>query len=172
MDNLILETTYKQLHKPHLLIYLDIPIELSYERMQKKYPGNKALTLDFLRDLDYYLKESFLRHMNNFCYMICYDWTEPADFEFVVEDIEAINFDNYEKRSEKISDWRIIFDEHYNVYRKNYANMRHVCSTRFNVHYMNVEGLVSHFHDKGVKAKLYTNYVSSFRYMTDSITGL
>jgi NADH dehydrogenase (ubiquinone) 1 alpha subcomplex subunit 10 len=36
-----------------------------------------------------------------------YDWSDHGDVEVVVEDIERIDFDRFEKHDPKMKDWRI-----------------------------------------------------------------
>lgn len=38
--------------------------------------------------------------------LLVYDWSEGGDVEVVVEDIESIDFDRFEKHDKKLKDWR------------------------------------------------------------------
>jgi NADH dehydrogenase (ubiquinone) 1 alpha subcomplex subunit 10 len=43
--------------------------------------------------------------------LLVYDWSSLGDVEVVVEDIERINFDNYETEDPKMEDWRCLYNE-------------------------------------------------------------
>lgn len=43
--------------------------------------------------------------------MLVYDWSEEGDMDVVIEDIERIDFDNYDQLSSKFKDWNIAYEE-------------------------------------------------------------
>lgn len=50
--------------------------------------------------------------------VLVYDWSEPGDMEVVVEDVEAVNLDEYGLYEEQQADWRLYNEE--NANRKRY----------------------------------------------------
>lgn len=124
------------LWRPHLVIYLDVPIAETkrkiearnrpYEKDSKMATPEYLQSLvdsykkDFLKDIRYtwhilcrYSKFLFdLKNIFFFCWnsthaeVLVYDWTKAANTEIVVEDIERVNFDQYGVYDAKMKDWR------------------------------------------------------------------
>lgn len=46
-----------------------------------------------------------------------YDWSEEGDVEVVVEDIERIDFSNYDYQDLKMKDWDQSFEEEWAILR-------------------------------------------------------
>lgn len=46
-----------------------------------------------------------------------YDWSEGGDVEVVVEDVERIDFDNYDYQDTKMKDWQQSLEEDWNILR-------------------------------------------------------
>lgn len=46
-----------------------------------------------------------------------YDWTEGGDPEVVVEDIERIDFSNYDSHDPKMKDWDEAMEEDWGILR-------------------------------------------------------
>lgn len=44
---------------------------------------------------------------SNHAELLIYDWSEMGDVEVVVEDIERLNLDDYDRYDPKMEDWRI-----------------------------------------------------------------
>lgn len=49
--------------------------------------------------------------------LLVYDWSQGGDVEVVVEDIERINFDRFDKHDEKMEDWRLDDEEDWAIAR-------------------------------------------------------
>lgn len=49
--------------------------------------------------------------------LLVYDWTDAAEVEVVVEDIERIDFTRYDKQDLKMKDWEYYLEEEYAVLR-------------------------------------------------------
>jgi len=140
-------TQSKVLMRPHLVVYLDAPVEVLYERCQKKYPGNKALTLDFLAELDYQYKTYFLPEVQKHAFLLCYDWTEPADFDYVIEDVENLDFEGVDPHTETHKDWRFRFRGEYAEARGRYLNGVKTLIKDNNVRFWGVPGIDPGPHD-------------------------
>ena len=100
------------LMKPHLVIYLDAPINVVSENLRKRGQGEEnTITPEFLEVLDEKHKFKFLKDIEEHAEVLIYDWSVPGDVEVVVEDIERIDFDKYERHEAdrhhlKMKDWR------------------------------------------------------------------
>jgi NADH dehydrogenase (ubiquinone) 1 alpha subcomplex subunit 10 len=49
--------------------------------------------------------------------LLIYDWSNYGDVEVVVEDIERINFDSFDKYDPKMKDWRLPSEWDWNTAR-------------------------------------------------------
>lgn len=83
-----------ELMKPHLVIYLDVPVDTVKQRIKERnidYEVNsKALTDQYLQDIDTVYKQKFLKEVSIASELLVYDWSSGGDTEVVVEDIERI----------------------------------------------------------------------------------
>lgn len=59
----------------------------------------------------------FLLSCRNHAELLIYDWSSYGDVEVVVEDIERIDFDNFDKHDPKIKDWRLPSEWDWNTAR-------------------------------------------------------
>ncbi|XP_012219347.1 NADH dehydrogenase [ubiquinone] 1 alpha subcomplex subunit 10, mitochondrial [Linepithema humile] len=95
--------------RPHLIIYLDVPVDTVKEKIKKRgipYEVNsKVFTSDYLQDMENVYKLDYLKNIAKHSHVLVYDWTNEGDVSSLVEDIELLNFD-YEKGSKKMADWR------------------------------------------------------------------
>lgn len=123
-SNLITKTSYKgiietrnnslvELIRPHLVIYLDVPVNTTLEKIKKRNMNNEANSLlfkdtKFLETMEDVYKRNFLKDISSHSELLVYDWSNGGDIELVVEDIERIDFDRYEKEATKMKDWRFI----------------------------------------------------------------
>lgn len=116
------------LKKPHLIIYLDVPPEKTLENIKKRnipWEVNSPLfkNLDYLKFLDEEYK-IWLHEMAYHSEIIKYDWSEGGDMDLVIEDLEKLDFDQYEKRGPKLAEWRHYRDLEYDAYRYFITNQR------------------------------------------------
>jgi len=103
--------TQKHLLKPHLVIYLDVPIPIVQENLKKRGQGEeKTLTTEFLETMEDAYKLQFLREIEEHAELLIYDWSEKGDPEVVVEDIERIDLDCYYQNDPKMRDWRFMLE--------------------------------------------------------------
>lgn len=86
--------TIAEILKPHLVIYLDVPVDTVKQRIKERnidYEVNsKALTDKYLQDIDSLYKQKFLKEVSVASELLVYDWSGGGDAEVVVEDIERI----------------------------------------------------------------------------------
>lgn len=99
--------------KPHLIIYLDAPIETLQSRIkQRNLPhevNTNVLSKDYLKNIDDLYKTSYLRSIKEESELLIYDWTKFGEPEVVVEDIERIDFESQieDIHEPKFGDWRM-----------------------------------------------------------------
>lgn len=92
--NEIKANSISELMRPHLVIYLDVPVDTVKQRIKERnidYEVNsKALTDKYLKDLDTVYKQKFLKEVSIASELLVYDWSSGGETEVVVEDIERI----------------------------------------------------------------------------------
>lgn len=99
--------TCPQLMRPHLCIYLDLGVDDVLKRIEARGDaGSPFYTREVLTYMDTVYKQQFLKEIGNHAELLIYNWSEEGDTEVVVEDIERIDFDKYDKNDAKLADWR------------------------------------------------------------------
>lgn len=109
----IKNNTITELLRPHLVVYLDAPVNVVKDRIRARNNPNevnsKALTDKYLSDIDINYKQNFLKEISAHADLLVYDWSAGGDTEVVVEDIERLDFSKYEGdlSIKKLKDWRL-----------------------------------------------------------------
>uniref|UniRef100_A0A4D5R9V1 NADH dehydrogenase [ubiquinone] 1 alpha subcomplex subunit 10, mitochondrial n=1 Tax=Scolopendra viridis TaxID=118503 RepID=A0A4D5R9V1_SCOVI len=102
--------TIDELLRPHLVIYLDVPVNILMDRIKQRninYEVNsKVLTKEYLTCLENEYRK-YLNYISEHAELLVYDWSNFGDIEVVAEDIERLDFDQYDKYDKKLEDWRI-----------------------------------------------------------------
>lgn len=119
----------QQIHRPHVVIYLDMPAEEARRRFLAKAPDhikNSPLMynteyFDKLADL---YKNKFLPEITKHAEVLIYDWTEGGDMDMVVEDLESLDMIRHDCMTEKLEDWRHYKDEDYDKDRLRFTAYR------------------------------------------------
>ena len=108
--------------KPHLVIYLDMPLELVKGKIKQRgipYEVNsKAFTPSYIADLERIYKDRYLKELSHSSNLLIYDWSKEGDLEDVVEDVEALDFDG--GMDGKLSDWTFASISDIVSYRRTY----------------------------------------------------
>lgn len=165
----IRKNTISELLKPHLVIYLDTPIESIKKRIAARnlpYEKNsKALTDEYLKAIEKFYKTKYLKDISTHAELLVYDWTEPGDTEIVLEDIERIDFDNYEMHTPKMDDWNFVDDSEATDVRREYTNekmrvMSHFLVPRYDVPNMIIPS------DDAFQRDLVINSSSGYKYVS------
>ncbi|KAL7077633.1 hypothetical protein ACQ4LE_003134 [Meloidogyne hapla] len=81
---------------PHLMIYLDVPISKSLEKIKQRGDPYEIAAVDerYLMTI----KESYkdlIRELKRHSYILTYDWTEPEYMDVVLDDIFKLNMDSF-----------------------------------------------------------------------------
>ncbi|XP_031626232.1 NADH dehydrogenase [ubiquinone] 1 alpha subcomplex subunit 10, mitochondrial [Contarinia nasturtii] len=176
--NLITKASYKgiletrdnslpELLKPHLVIYLDVPVNKTLENIKKRNKNNEANSplfkdTKFLEAIEDGYKRNFLRDISSHAELLVYDWSNGGDIELVVEDIERIDFDHYEKEAEKMKDWRFIRTElDWAETRETYADERDFLSTYTELPLFHCPDLCISAEDEALRNRLYEEFKGS-----------
>lgn len=139
--------TITELMRPHLVIYLDVPVAKVQENLQKRaipYETNSKVFSDaYLNTMETCYKQQFLKQISDHSELLVYDWSNGGDVEVVVEDVERIDFDRYTKHDKKLVDWRLDDEEEWAVARNQYADNKADLMNYFNVPRFDVPELVT-----------------------------
>lgn len=104
------DNTINFLFRPHLVVYLDTPINVIRDRVKERNrdyeKDSKILTDGFLTSLEKHYKQEYLKEISKHSEILVYDWSVKGETEIIVEDIERIDFDTYDYGETKGKDWR------------------------------------------------------------------
>jgi len=122
--------TLRDLLRPNLIIYLDAPTSVVQNNIRKRaetsHPWEKNSPVwentDYLNDWAETNKREYLKEAGYSSRVLVYDWSEGGDPEVVVEDIEQLNLDYYDKYDKQQKDWRLHNEERYAYKRHFYTN--------------------------------------------------
>ncbi|KAI1299351.1 NADH dehydrogenase [ubiquinone] 1 alpha subcomplex subunit 10, mitochondrial [Halotydeus destructor] len=120
------QETEALLLRPHLVIYLDVPVDICLERIKKRgipwEVKSEVTCRKYLEAIDRAYKEIYLPEISRHAELIVYDWSNYGDMDLVVEDLEKLDFDQYEARGEKTEDWRLFMEGDFDEMRRKYTN--------------------------------------------------
>ncbi|CAB0008312.1 unnamed protein product [Nesidiocoris tenuis] len=129
--------TLPMLMRPHLVIYLDVPVEQVQENIKKRNKfceaKGKALTTGYLETLEDNYKTKYLPKISEHAELMIYDWGTPGDVEVVVEDIERLDLDQYGLYDTKMNDWYIPVEKYLAEKRMLYADDKEQILSYLNV---------------------------------------
>lgn len=120
-DNTIIE-----LWRPHMVIYLDAPIDFVRAQINKRNieweAKSPVITDEFLTTVDKVYKEKYLPYMGKFSEVRTYDVTDLPDWEILVEEMETVDLDTAPFNNEdKFIDWQSDFENDFNLHRMELA---------------------------------------------------
>jgi NADH dehydrogenase (ubiquinone) 1 alpha subcomplex subunit 10 len=129
--------TITEILKPHLVVYLDVPVKKTIENIKKRGVSNetqsKVLNEKYLHDLEQVYKQRYLKDITQHAELLVYDWSDGGDAEVVVEDIERIDFERFDHYDPKMQDWRIMYEEDWCERRMQYTSYKSEIMNFFNV---------------------------------------
>lgn len=106
LDN-IRQSIY-HLFRPHLIIYLDIPPEITINNIKRRAireeVNSKVLNTNYLADLDRVMKERVLSSLTTHSEIMIYDWSKEGNLDDIVHDIEHVDLEE-NPDGEKFQDW-------------------------------------------------------------------
>jgi len=128
--NKIRAQTIPTLLKPNLIIYLDAPIDAVQSKIRERaktthpwelnspvYEDTAYLTMVY-EDM---MKRDYIAKAAINSKVLMYDWSEGGDTEVVVEDIERLNMDYFDKYDKQQEDWRMFKEDNYAAARLTYT---------------------------------------------------
>uniref|UniRef100_A0A6B2EJC6 NADH dehydrogenase [ubiquinone] 1 alpha subcomplex subunit 10, mitochondrial n=1 Tax=Phlebotomus kandelakii TaxID=1109342 RepID=A0A6B2EJC6_9DIPT len=131
------KNTIGELMKPHLVVYLDVSLEQTKKNIAARGLAHEknapALTDQYLRDIEAFYKQLYLKEISAHAELLVYDWNEGGETEVVAEDIERIDFDRFDKHDPKMKDWRHPLEWDWNTLRMKYSVQQHILEALFNV---------------------------------------
>lgn len=129
--------TITEILKPHLVIYLDVPVSKIMDNIKKR--GNdhevrsKVFNDQYLNDMERIYKQQYLKEITQHAELLVYDWTNGGETEVVVEDIERIDFDNFDHYDPKMKDWRMANEWEYCEMRARFTYEKPDLMNYFNI---------------------------------------
>ncbi|XP_071956051.1 NADH dehydrogenase [ubiquinone] 1 alpha subcomplex subunit 10, mitochondrial-like [Antedon mediterranea] len=93
--NEIKQISLYRLREPHLVIYLDTPVDIAKKRLKEREGDNiPDIPEEYLQHLETIYKEQFLPKMAETSEILTYDWSIYGDVDQIIEDIEMLEFAN------------------------------------------------------------------------------
>jgi len=119
--NVLRKNTICDLWKPHLIIYLDAPVDAVKENIKKRAipyeVDSPVLSDDFLTKIDAAYKNKLFPSLREYTEIISYDVTNLPDWEIIVEELEELNLVEVEDQPDKFKEWRQRREDDFNNYR-------------------------------------------------------
>lgn len=140
------ENTLPYVLRPNLIVYLDAPLDVVQSniraRAQTTHPWEKNSPVfenkDYMQHCYWdLLKKQYLKEAAVHSQVLVYDWSEGGDTEVVVEDIERLNMDYWDKYDTQQKDWRMHTEENYAKKRLELTRRRYL--SFFNVDYWHAD---------------------------------
>lgn len=161
--NEIRQNTIGELLKPHLVIYLDLPVNAVQQQIKARNleheVKSKAFTEEYLRDLDTLYKQQYLKDISGHAELLIYDWSSGGEAEVVVEDIERLDFEQHEvdHHNKKMKDWRFHLENDWCEARIKYCHEKSDLMSYFNVPRFDVPELLRSADDSKVWRDVWFN---------------
>ena len=153
--------TIHELLRPHLIIYLDIPVDKVIANIkQRNYSCEKqseVLTPDYLKKMEDLYKLDFLKKQSVHSELLVYDWSDKGDVEVVVEDIERIHFDRIDDHDPKLKDWVYHLEEEWADVRHKFSDKKYELLCYLDVPRLEAPELVADAEDIHKFYELYQN---------------
>ncbi|XP_012285108.1 NADH dehydrogenase [ubiquinone] 1 alpha subcomplex subunit 10, mitochondrial [Orussus abietinus] len=165
--NEVVDNSLFHLMLPHLIIYLDVPAETIKKNIMKRgipyEVEGKALTMEFLTNIEEKYKHEYLPKMAKSSNVLLYDWSNEGDLEVVIEDIERLSFEVTDRKDTRFKDWDLNHPHEWRELRILYSQakyflMQTCLSFRFDVPEMLLEGTLQE------KYHVATNQISKLKY--------
>lgn len=142
----IRQCTIDELLRPHLIIYLDVPVDKVITNIkQRNYcceVQSEVLTASYLKVMEDMYKLEYLKKLSTHSELLVYDWSDQGDIEVVVEDLERIDFSRIDDQDPKIKDWVYHLEEEYGCLRHKYADQKNNLMWYLNVPRMDAPELL------------------------------
>lgn len=114
---------------PHLHIYLDAPVKVLRERINKRNMpfevGSRNLTDEYLEAIDYVYKEIYLPEARKKGAVVEVDWTEvgdDVDMDMIAIELQHLKLEGIDKDDPMFGDWARICEDEWTDFRWNVEN--------------------------------------------------
>jgi NADH dehydrogenase (ubiquinone) 1 alpha subcomplex subunit 10 len=118
------DNTISELLRPHLVIYLDVPVDKVLEKIKERNlaceRNSPVLTPQYLSVMEKAYKQKYLKEISKHAELLIYDWSDGGEVEIVVEDVERIDFDRFDSQDLKMKDWVQHYEEDWGALRNLY----------------------------------------------------
>ncbi|KAF2886661.1 hypothetical protein ILUMI_19513 [Ignelater luminosus] len=155
------KNTLNELLRPHLVIYLHVPIDKVQEKIKQRNNSvevkSSALTPAYLKVMEDKYKQNYLKDISVHSELLVYDWSDAAEVEVVVEDIERIDFTRYDKQDLKMKDWVYYLEEEWAVLRHTYADKKDNLMMNINIPRFDVPELITEAEDARIAREVIRN---------------
>lgn len=118
-----------ELLKPHICIYLDVPIGITMDRIKERNNPlevkSKIITEEYIHSLDQMHKEKFLPKMRQMCEVLEIDWTEKADdmdMEAIAEELQSLHLECNSTDDPMFREWYNLSEDDMCIFRRKYGN--------------------------------------------------
>jgi len=120
----------QKLLRPNVIVYLDAPVDVVQQKQRERgettHPWLKNSPVfentEYLKMVyEDMFKADYLNRAASYSKVLTYDWSEGGDTEVVVEDIERLNLDYFDKYDKQQSDWRMHKEDLYSAHRALYT---------------------------------------------------
>lgn len=154
--------------RPHLVIYLDIPVKTVLDRIKKRNRdwevNSPLLTEKYLEAIEKSYKLRFLKDMSRSSQVLVYDWSNFGEVEAVVDDIERLDFTE-DPYTHKFDDWKVEHDRQHGYQRYIYTCEKDMLLDKMDPGMLVPELYPSHFENELLeilKKELGFNYEPGF----------
>ncbi|XP_022079961.1 NADH dehydrogenase [ubiquinone] 1 alpha subcomplex subunit 10, mitochondrial-like [Acanthaster planci] len=84
-----------RLRPPHLVIYLDAPVDVLQKRIKERGKETEAeIPSEYLQHIEDGYKNRFLPQISETSEVLRYDWTDYGDIDLVVDEIQMLKFEH------------------------------------------------------------------------------
>jgi NADH dehydrogenase (ubiquinone) 1 alpha subcomplex subunit 10 len=134
--------------RPNLIVYLDAPVDVVQakirERSKTTHPWEKDSPVfentAYLKMLyEDTMKNDYLKKASLYSKVLNYDWSEGGETEVVVEDIERLQLEYFDKYDKQQSDWRMFKEDNYSQRRSLYTQKDWIRSSVYRVQYLDAD---------------------------------
>ena len=129
------------------------------KRNREPEVSSKALTAEYLQDIDNNYKRSYLKDITKDAHLLIYDWSKEGDVGLVVEDIERLDFEikEHDSTNEKFHQWKYDHVSELKEMRMDYCyykyhKLSNIMVCRFDVPEMLISGEDSWEQEKALKS--------------------
>lgn len=139
---IVRHNTQIKIWRPHLVIYIDTPVETAMKNIKKRNNPNEVNSpiwnTDFIKHIDEGYKERILPQYDEHSHVVIYPYKDELDADSILQDLEKIDLQVC-LSSVKLCDWRLGDENEWNDWRLTYTNEIEMWMAKFNLPTWDVE---------------------------------